>query len=297
MIAVTGKSRDELLGESIWKVFPDLIGTAFERDLRDAVAKQKPATFEFFYPSWSRWFEIHAYPSATGVVLLIADITERKRAELEFAALSKHLAADLADMQRLHEISICLVRQDDSRALFEQILDASIAIMGADLGNLKMYDLLSGHLRITTHRGFDQAFVDYFASVPMQRTSCGMALYRGERIIIDDLTRSPISLDPELLELMLRVGARAMQSTPLRSRSGKLLGVLSTHFRVPHRPDDRQLRLLDLLARQAADLIERTQVEEALQQAHRRKDDFWQRWRTSCVIRSRRSAIRCMSCA
>jgi signal transduction histidine kinase len=57
-----------------------------------------------------------------------------------------------------------------------------------------------------------------------------------------------------------------VQSTPLLSRSGRVLGMISTHRREPHQPAERALRLLDVLARQAADLIERKQAEEALQE-------------------------------
>ena len=56
---------------------------------------------------------------------------------------------------------------------------------------------------------------------------------------------------------LLDAGIRAAQSTPLFSRSGKMLGMISSHWRAPHVPTERDLRLLDILARQAADLIER----------------------------------------
>jgi PAS domain S-box-containing protein len=38
--------------------------------------------------------------------------------------------------------------------------------------------------------------------------------------------------------------------------------MISTYWRAPHQPSERELGLLDLLARQAADLIERTQAEQ-----------------------------------
>jgi GAF domain-containing protein len=41
-------------------------------------------------------------------------------------------------------------------------------------------------------------------------------------------------------------GFRAVQSTPITSRKGELLGVLSTYFRKPHRPSERALRMVDL---------------------------------------------------
>ena len=63
---------------------------------------------------------------------------------------------------------------------------------------------------------------------------------------------------------------RAVLSTPLVSRDGRLVGMLNNHFRVPHRPAEHELRLLDLLARMASDWIERSQVEEALRQSEQR---------------------------
>jgi GAF domain-containing protein len=45
----------------------------------------------------------------------------------------------------------------------------------------------------------------------------------------------------------------------LISRSGKLLGILSTHFSKIHTLPERELMLVDILARQAADIIEHEQ--------------------------------------
>ncbi len=72
------------------------------------------------------------------------------------------------------------------------------------------------------------------------------------------------------LPIFLEAGIYAAQSTPLFSRSGKLLGMISTHWRYPHNPPESHLRLLDILARQAADLIERTQTIEALRESEER---------------------------
>src|SRR5690606_22154063 len=44
--------------------------------------------------------------------------------------------------------------------------------------------------------------------------------------------------------------------------------------RTPHQPAQRELDLLDVLARQAADLIERCHAEQALRDADRKKDEF-----------------------
>jgi PAS domain S-box-containing protein len=49
-----------------------------------------------------------------------------------------------------------------------------------------------------------------------------------------------------------------------------MLGMISTHWRQPHQAEERDLRLLDVLARQAADLIERRESEEVLRESERR---------------------------
>jgi GAF domain-containing protein len=92
--------------------------------------------------------------------------------------------------------------------------------------------------------------------------ACGVALETGQRVIIEGVTTSLVFVGTPALEVQQAASVRAVQSTPLISRSGPLVGVLSTHYRKPSRPADRDLSVLDLLARQAADWMERTQAEE-----------------------------------
>ncbi|HEY4274726.1 MAG TPA: sensor histidine kinase, partial [Rhizomicrobium sp.] len=59
-------------------------------------------------------------------------------------------------------------------------------------------------------------------------------------------------------------GIRAAQSTPLVTRSGEMIGMITNHWRVPHQPGERALLMIDVLARQAADLIDRSRREERI---------------------------------
>lgn len=87
------------------------------------------------------------------------------------------------------------------------------------------------------------------------------------------------------LDAYRRSGIRAVQSTPLVSRSGQLLGMISTHWREPHQPTERDLRPLDVLARQAADLIERARAEAALRESEQQA-----RW-LAAIVESSDDAI------
>jgi PAS domain S-box-containing protein len=83
----------------------------------------------------------------------------------------------------------------------------------------------------------------------------------GERSVVPDVERCDFMAGTESLSAYRKAGMRAMQSTPLVSRTGRLLGMISTHWSRQHQPSERDLGLLDVLARQAADLIERKQTE------------------------------------
>jgi len=134
------------------------------------------------------------------------------------------------------------------------VLDAAMGTQRADFGNIQLYDRETGTLAIVVHRGFSQAFLDYFARVDAHGTSaCGQALKSSARIIIEDVTTDP-SYAPHRA-IAAAAGYRAVQSTPLLDRTGAPVGMLSTHFRGHHRPSDRDLSLTDQYAQQAADVI------------------------------------------
>jgi len=213
-----------------------------------------------------RYHELSATPvrdvkgEIIGSVTVSRDITERKKAEQE-------LARDLDAMARLRKLGMLFVQEDNLEPLLTEIVDAAIAITGADFGNIQLIDPKSGDLRIAAQRGFPQWWLEFWNSVSKGRGSCGTALQRGERVMVEDVEKSPIFVDTPALDIQRKAGVRAVQSTPLISRSGEPLGMFSTHYRTPHRPDDRALQLLDLLARQAADMIERARAEEAMRRS------------------------------
>jgi signal transduction histidine kinase len=114
-----------------------------------------------------------------------------------------------------------------------------------------------------SHHGFDARAARHWTRVqPGHQGVCAQALARGERILIEDVRAADDVVGPADQELYRALGIRAVQSTPLRSRVGELIGMLSTHWGDPHAPSERDLRLLDIVARQAADLLERRQAEE-----------------------------------
>src|SRR6516162_8042856 len=162
-------------------------------------------------------------------------------------ASQKRVSTELAAMTRLHKLSTFSVTQNDLEIVLCEIVDAAIDVADSDFGNIQLIDPVSSALRIVAQRGFPQWWVDFWNNAPAARGSCGVSLQRRERVIVQNVEQSPI-FDGAALEMQLKAGVRAVQSTPLVSRSGKPLGMFSTHYRKPQRPDENKLRVLDLLA-------------------------------------------------
>jgi len=132
-----------------------------------------------------------------------------------------------------------------------------------------------GRLRLIAARGLGRRAEAFWTWVgPQSPSSSGQAMLKGSRVVVPDVLTCDVLAGTEDLEVYLDSGIRAVQATPLLSRTGKLLGVLSTHWDHPHEPSAHELGVIDVVARQAADLIERRQNEDALRLADRRKDEF-----------------------
>jgi two-component sensor histidine kinase len=186
---------------------------------------------------------------------------------------ARAVSSDLSDIELLHSISVALIGEQDRVALYGKIVEAAISITGSQFGTMQLLMPTGdpsgdgGDLKLLCSRGLPTEAEAFWQWVgPTAHSSCTAALKSGQRAIIADFeTWGDIAGTEDLLAFR-RTGIRSAQTTPLRSRTGALLGMISTHWSHPHQLSDRDLRLLDILARQAADLLDRTLAEEALRE-------------------------------
>lgn len=196
------------------------------------------------------------------VELLNTQLSARA-AELE--EVNRELADDLEAMRILQKLGMLFLHEKNLEQILSEVLDAAVAISGADFGNIQILDPETSFLHVAVQRGFPQWWLDYWNNVIEGHGVCGTALKRGERVVVEDIEQSPIFTGTDSLDIQRKAGVRAVQSTPLVSRAGDFLGMFSTHYKEPHQPTDRELRLLDLLARHAADFIEQAKLMEMLE--------------------------------
>ena len=214
-----------------------------------------------------------------------ADLIERRRADDALRESQQQLSEELADTRLLQTLSAQLIEEEDSGALYELIMDAATSIMHSDYSSLQVFHPErgpAGELRLLTSRNLSEEAIRHWEWVrPDAGTTCAEALRCNARVIEADFEQCSFMAGSIDQAMYLAGGVRAGQSTPLISRGGKTVGMISTYWSDPLQPSERDLRLLDIVARQAADLMERNQAMDALRrseaqlkEADRRKDEF-----------------------
>ena len=198
-----------------------------------------------------------------GWVAVIRDITKQKLTEASLLKREKQLAEEAQALAKLNKCSLRLWQTNRLQEGLGEMLRAVIELLGADKGNVQILNPERNVLTIACQQGFEQDFLDYFREVSaMDDSACGRALRKCEQVVIEDVEHDS-GFTPHR-QVVRAEGFRAVVSTPLLGRDGKVLGLLSTHFRSTHRPTDQELRRLELYVRQAADFIERCKQEEEL---------------------------------
>jgi PAS domain S-box-containing protein len=199
---------------------------------------------------------------------------ERQRTAERLQAREAELAEELAATRLLQALSIEMAHEADVDRLYDQLVDAARTIMRSDFASMQQYFPhlgARGELKLIGHRGFTAEAARFWAWVRADSAcTCGVSIVRRERVIATDVETAAFMAGTEDQKALLAAGIHAAQSTPLLSRHGELVGMISTHWRQRHQPSERDLRLMDILARLAADLIERKTQDEELRRREER---------------------------
>ncbi len=202
----------------------------------------------------------------TGAVNMLVDVTESKRSAAELASTKDDLALQVRVMTRLHDLAMQLAETSELQPALQAVLETLVEVHGAQHGLVWLHEPVSGRLEISASVGFPASVLCQLNRIrpgPVG-SACGNSFAGRKRIVIGDT-----ELDPTFeayRELARSVGVRALHSTPILTRSGQILGVLSVHFDAPRVPSERERKLADLCARQAAEAIDDARARQALRE-------------------------------
>jgi GAF domain-containing protein len=114
-----------------------------------------------------------------------------------------------------------------------------------------------GELRLLAFRGFNPDAARFWEWVRADsQSTCGIALRDTRRVVAANIATCDFMADSEDQQVYLQTGIHACQTTPLITRAGNVVGMISTHWRRPHQPSEKDFRQFDTLAHQAAEVIE-----------------------------------------
>lgn len=194
------------------------------------------------------------------VAAVIRDIRSRKRTDREVTALSDQLGTQLEDMTRLNELSVRLSIDPHLGAILPEVLDSVITMQRAASGVIMLHDPEADDLYLAASVGLDDTYLKAVGRVARGVGACGQAMALLEPVIVADVERSDIFAP--YLGAARAAGYRAVYSSPLISRRGRLIGTLATYFPGVHRPSERDVRTTALYAGFAAEVIDNARLYE-----------------------------------
>src|SRR6185295_9077349 len=100
------------------------------------------------------------------------------------------------------------------------------------------------------------------AAIGPKHGSCGTAMYRGEPIVVTDISVDPLWDDYR--ELAMANGLRACWSTPILSGRGKVLGSFAMYYQEPRTPTGEEAGLTEVATRIAGLAVEHHAAKEIL---------------------------------
>ncbi len=171
----------------------------------------------------------------------------------------------VAELSALQKISLDLTSSLNLSAVLDSIAANTLTLTQADRVSIYLYDRHEDALIFGT--GLSQRGREERPPVPVQRdVLTATVARRGEAIVINDAREHPLVADSGW-----QVGAIA--GIPLR-KAGRTLGVFDISFKEPHLFTADELRVLHLLADQAAIAVENAQLFLDVQRANDAKTEF-----------------------
>jgi hypothetical protein len=161
-----------------------------------------------------------------------------------------------------------------------KVLEVALSLSRADRGYLQLVNQATGALQIVAEHGLGPEFRECFATVNDDRSAFGRAAKRGAQTVIADVMTDPGFVPHRAIAAAS--GFRAVLSTPLTDRGGRLIGVVSTYYPRPYYPPGRDRQVME----RYGELAGRVMAEHLPSSPRGRVDD----WPAAVVEAIRRAA-------
>jgi PAS domain S-box-containing protein len=213
--------RATMLGRVLWEMYPDIIGTRFEAEMRRASEDRVPVMFEELNARRGQWSEVRCYPLPLGGIAAIwKNTTEKKRADERLHFLSR--ASAILSSSLHYRTTVAQVAQ----LLVPQLADWCGIQLLDEHGELQQLAVAhSDPEKVNWAWELDKRYpVDMRAAAGVPNV-----LRTGKSELYPQITDEMLvggAVDAEHLALLRQLGMESVLLVPLVSRSG-VIGVIS----------------------------------------------------------------------
>ncbi|SHH58648.1 Signal transduction histidine kinase [Sporobacter termitidis DSM 10068] len=192
------------------------------------------------------------------------DINETKKAIRELEEIKDDLAAEVRALNTMHRLHSRFIIHDNIDDVCHEILNAAIFLSDAQKGCIHILEEDQETLIMVYEQGFDNDFVREHGTTKIGETIYTELPRENKRLVAEDIDAHDSIAQNPIYAFLKKWSVESLQATPLYSSTGHFVGVLSTHYTSRKQLNDREKRIFDMLARMAADVIEKVRTERAL---------------------------------
>lgn len=238
------QTREELLGQSIWAVLPELRNTPFVEATERARKEQQALQWDWFYASLGIWLEMRIYPNPKGIAVFCRDVTIVKQAE---AALTERTTLSALGAA----VSLALAHGGSLRESLQAALAAIVAHLSDSFAYLWTLNTTTNLLEQQAVAGEHTPTDDLPALIHPGSSMVGFIAHTGQPYVTNTVLKDLCVAHADWVK---QEGVIAFAGYPLIVEE-RLVGVMAIFRRQPL--TDATLASLDWMAHAIAVAIDR----------------------------------------
>ena len=229
----------------------------------ESLKTRRPVTAEIFETYLNRFIEIRALPrfdsnnQFTGVIHIVRDITEHKKAE-------KMFQLQLRRLKILRSIDKAIKASLDLHITLDILLEQVTANLGVDAATILLFNQHTQMLEYIVSKGFRSSALRY-TQLRLGESNAGLAAVKRRIVTIPNLTEEPDGFVRS--KLFNNEDFITYFAAPLIAK-GQIKGVLELFHRAPLEANPEWLEFLETVADQAAVAIDNATLFEGLQHSN-----------------------------